>query len=305
MPRPTRREDVGGADAAAKLAILASLAFHRHLHIDDVPFEGIDTLHDDDVAFANELGYAVKLLAHARLSARASPPASAPCWCRTSTRWRASAAASTPSCCAASEIREIMLQGPGAGGAETATAVIGDLLSVLGPRPEGESRHGLPRAAARAREQRAQPALRASRGHRPAGRAGPHRRALRRSRHLARRHDPAAAPRRPRLARVPHPPGLGGERHAPRWTRSQRSTSATASRASCACSPRERDPRACFRAATGAGCSPHSCSTRSARASDWWRCPGSCSTPAATPRPPGWWPSSASSRTCSSASSRA
>ena len=37
-------EDVGGADAAAKLAILASLAFHRHLHIDDVPFEGIDTL---------------------------------------------------------------------------------------------------------------------------------------------------------------------------------------------------------------------------------------------------------------------
>ncbi|MDX6571411.1 MAG: homoserine dehydrogenase, partial [Gaiellales bacterium] len=62
-------EDVGGADAAAKLAILASLAFHRHLHIDDVPFEGIDTLHDDDVAFSNELGYAVKLLAHARLSA--------------------------------------------------------------------------------------------------------------------------------------------------------------------------------------------------------------------------------------------
>jgi hypothetical protein len=61
-------EDVGGADAAAKLAILASLAFHRHLHIDDVPFEGIDTLHDDDVAFANELGYAVKLLALARLS---------------------------------------------------------------------------------------------------------------------------------------------------------------------------------------------------------------------------------------------
>jgi homoserine dehydrogenase len=36
------------------------------------------------------------------------------------------------------EIREITLQGPGAGGAETATAIIGDLLSVLGPRPAGE-----------------------------------------------------------------------------------------------------------------------------------------------------------------------
>ena len=94
-------EDVGGADAAAKLAILASLAFHRHLHIDDVPFEGIDTLHDDDVAFAGELGYAVKLLAHARLSgdgiaARVGPvlvPHEHPARARR-------AAASTPSCCA-------------------------------------------------------------------------------------------------------------------------------------------------------------------------------------------------------------
>jgi homoserine dehydrogenase len=84
-------EDVGGADAAAKLAILASLAFHRHLHIDDVPFEGIDTLHDDDVAFANERG----------CRATGSQPAWRRCSCPTSIRSRASAAASTPSCCAA------------------------------------------------------------------------------------------------------------------------------------------------------------------------------------------------------------
>ena len=131
-------EDVGGADAAAKLAILASLAFHRHLHIDDVPFEGIDTLHDDDVAFANELGYAVKLLAHARLSgdgiaARVAPvlvPHEHPL-ARVSGSFNAVMLRGR-------EIREITLQGPGAGGAETATAVIGDLLSVLGPRPAGE-----------------------------------------------------------------------------------------------------------------------------------------------------------------------
>ena len=131
-------EDVGGADAAAKLAILASLAFHRHLHIDDVPFEGIDTLHDDDVAFANELGYAVKLLAHARLSgdgiaARVAPvlvPHEHPL-ARVSGSFNAVMLRGR-------EIREITLQGPGAGGAETATAVIGDLLSVLRPRPAGE-----------------------------------------------------------------------------------------------------------------------------------------------------------------------
>jgi homoserine dehydrogenase len=132
-------EDVGGADAAAKLAILASLAFHRHLHIDDVPFEGIDTLHDDDVAFANELGYAVKLLALARLSsegiaARVAPvlvPHEHPL-ARVSGSFNAVMLRGT-------EIREITLQGPGAGGAETATAVIGDLLSVLGQQREGES----------------------------------------------------------------------------------------------------------------------------------------------------------------------
>ena len=48
-------EDVNGADAAAKIAILASIAFHAHVRIDQVPFEGIDTLDRDDVTFAQEL----------------------------------------------------------------------------------------------------------------------------------------------------------------------------------------------------------------------------------------------------------
>ena len=85
-----------------------------------------------------------------------------------------------------------MLQGPGAGGAETATAVIGDLLSVLGPRPAGEVATAFRELPLEPPEPRAQPALRAPRGQRPARRAGSDRRALRRSRHLARRHDPAA-----------------------------------------------------------------------------------------------------------------
>ena len=213
-------EDVGGADAAAKLAILASLAFHRHLHIDDVPFEGIDTLHDDDVAFASELGYAVKLLAHARLSgdgiaARVGPvlvPDEHPL-ARVSGSFNAVMLRGR-------EIREITLQGPGAGGAETATAVIGDLLSVLQPAARRRGRDGVPRAAARAAEPRAQPALRAPRGQRPSRRAGPDRRALRRARHLARRHDPAAPRRRARLARLPDAPCLRGER--PRGRRRNR-----------------------------------------------------------------------------------
>ena len=63
-------EDVNGADAAAKMAILASIAFHAHVRIDQVPHEGIDTLDIVDVEFANELGYAVKLLGRAALGER-------------------------------------------------------------------------------------------------------------------------------------------------------------------------------------------------------------------------------------------
>jgi homoserine dehydrogenase len=131
-------EDVGGADAAAKLAILASLAFHRHLHIDDVPFEGIDTLHDDDVAFASELGYAVKLLAHARVSEDGIAARVAPVLVPHDHPLAQVSGSFNAVMLRGREIREITLQGPGAGGAETATAVIGDLLSVLGPRPAGE-----------------------------------------------------------------------------------------------------------------------------------------------------------------------
>jgi homoserine dehydrogenase len=128
-------EDVGGADAAAKLAILASLAFHSHLHIDDVPFEGIDTLHDDDVAFAGELGYSVKLLAHARLSGDGIAARVGPVLVPNEHPLARVTGSFNAVMLRGREIREIMLQGPGA---ETATAVIGDLLSVLGPRPAGE-----------------------------------------------------------------------------------------------------------------------------------------------------------------------
>jgi homoserine dehydrogenase len=137
-------EDVGGADAAAKLAILASLAFHRHLHIDDVPFEGIDTLHDDDVAFANELGYAVKLLAHARLSVEGIAASVGPVLVPHEHPLARVSGSFNAVMLRGREIREITLQGPGAGGAETATAVIGDLLSVLGPRESGTAFRELP-----------------------------------------------------------------------------------------------------------------------------------------------------------------
>ena len=48
-------EDVGGADAAAKMAILARLAFDTPVSLDDVSFEGITEIRPDDLAYAKEL----------------------------------------------------------------------------------------------------------------------------------------------------------------------------------------------------------------------------------------------------------
>jgi homoserine dehydrogenase len=59
--------DVDGTDAAQKLAILAHLAFGARVHWADIPRKGIDTLHVQDVGYAKELGYRIKLLAIARL----------------------------------------------------------------------------------------------------------------------------------------------------------------------------------------------------------------------------------------------
>src|SRR3954468_1691187 len=55
-------EDVGGADAAAKMAILARLAFHSPVSLGDVAYEGITEIQPDDIAYARELGLSLKLL---------------------------------------------------------------------------------------------------------------------------------------------------------------------------------------------------------------------------------------------------
>ena len=55
-------DDVSGADAAAKMAILARLAFHTPVTLDEVAYEGIEEIQPDDLAYAKELGLSLKLL---------------------------------------------------------------------------------------------------------------------------------------------------------------------------------------------------------------------------------------------------
>ncbi len=58
--------DVSGEDSAHKLAILAALAFSQEIDFDAIPVEGIDSLDRSDVAYGQELGYVIKLLAIAQ-----------------------------------------------------------------------------------------------------------------------------------------------------------------------------------------------------------------------------------------------
>jgi homoserine dehydrogenase len=134
-------EDVNGADAAAKIAILASIAFHAHVRIDQVPHEGIDTLDRDDVTFARELGYAVKLLGRAALDEEGVSATVSPTLVPIGHPLARVEGSFNAVMLRGDAIREVTLQGPGAGGDETATAVIGDLLSVVGTRGTGFLQH--------------------------------------------------------------------------------------------------------------------------------------------------------------------
>jgi len=130
-------DDVSGRDAAAKMAILARLAFGAPVRLEDVPYEGIEHLQADDLEYARELGLGLKLIGTAErrddgLSVRVYPAflyAGHPL---------SSVSGPFNAVTVESEaITEITMSGPGAGGRQTASAVLGDVVSVMtgGARP--------------------------------------------------------------------------------------------------------------------------------------------------------------------------
>ena len=128
-------EDVSGKDAAAKMAIIARLAFGVAVHLDDVPYEGIDHLTGEDIAYAKELGLSLKLIGAAErldngLSVRVYPAFLYAGHPLASVNGSFNAVTiESPA------ITEITLSGPGAGGTQTASAVLGDVISAMIPPP--------------------------------------------------------------------------------------------------------------------------------------------------------------------------
>jgi homoserine dehydrogenase len=134
--------DIDGSDAAAKCAILASIAFHTRVVSVDVFREGIAGVTPQDIADASRLGYVVKLLAIAEIqegevAARVHPamiPASHPL---ASVRDAFNAVFVE-----GAGVGQLMFYGRGAGGDPTASSVVGDLVAVartvaFGGRPIG------------------------------------------------------------------------------------------------------------------------------------------------------------------------
>ncbi|MEL7543751.1 MAG: homoserine dehydrogenase [Pseudomonadota bacterium] len=122
--------DIGGFDAAHKLALLTSLAFGTEVAFDNVYVEGIESITSDDVEAARELGYQIKLLGvalqtEAGIEQRVHPamvPVTAPI-----------AGVNGVTNCVAIEaepVGSVLLVGPGAGGGATASSVISDICDI-------------------------------------------------------------------------------------------------------------------------------------------------------------------------------
>jgi homoserine dehydrogenase len=133
--------DVDGHDAAAKAAILASLSFHTRVTRDDVDCSGIRSVTARDVAAARDLGFVIKLLAIAELVEAGDDrgvcvrvhPVLVP-----RTHPLASVRSSFNAVFVeASAAGQVMFYGRGAGGEPTASAVLGDLVTVARNRVAG------------------------------------------------------------------------------------------------------------------------------------------------------------------------
>ncbi|HEX2265494.1 MAG TPA: homoserine dehydrogenase, partial [Solirubrobacterales bacterium] len=138
-------DDVSGADAAAKMAILARLAFHTPVTLSEVAYEGIEGIQPDDIAYAKELGLSLKLLGVAERRDSGISVRVFPCFLYGGHPLAPVEGPFNAVMVEAPAITEVTMSGPGAGGMQTASAVLGDVVSILaGDAPVHETRTELP-----------------------------------------------------------------------------------------------------------------------------------------------------------------
>jgi len=122
--------DVGGLDAARKLSILASIAFGSRVSIDDVYVEGITNISTEDIGYAKELGYVIKLLAIAKDDERGMDVRVHPVFIPVSHPLASVQDVFNAIYIKGDAVGEAMFYGRGAGELPTASAVVADLIDV-------------------------------------------------------------------------------------------------------------------------------------------------------------------------------
>jgi len=130
-------DDVSGADAAAKMAILATIAFGSRVTLADVEYEGIESIVPGHILAAREMGMVVRLIGSATLVDGAVDVRVRPALVDRHHPLAVVEGAFNAVMLQGDSIREITLEGPGAGGTETASAVIADMVSIVGTTGTG------------------------------------------------------------------------------------------------------------------------------------------------------------------------
>jgi len=122
--------DVGGIDAAHKLALLAALAFGTRVDFAGVEIEGIERVGIEDIRHAADLGYRIKLLGSAQMTGRGLEQRMAPCLVPVDSPLANLPGATNMVVVEGDAVGRLVLRGAGAGAGPTASAVMGDVIDI-------------------------------------------------------------------------------------------------------------------------------------------------------------------------------
>ncbi|WP_299654447.1 homoserine dehydrogenase [uncultured Tateyamaria sp.] len=122
--------DVGGIDAAHKLAILSSIAFGTRVDFDGIELEGIERISIEDIGHAADMGYKIKLLGVAQKTGRGLEQRMMPCLVPDTSPFGQLQGGTNMVAIEGHAVEQVVLRGPGAGEGPTASAVMGDVCDI-------------------------------------------------------------------------------------------------------------------------------------------------------------------------------
>ena len=122
--------DVGGIDAAHKLAILSSIAFGTQVDFNGIEIEGIQRVSLDDIIAAADMGYKIKLLGVTQMTGRGLEQRMQPCLVPATSPLGQLDGGTNMIVLEGDAIGQVVLRGPGAGEGPTASAVLSDICDI-------------------------------------------------------------------------------------------------------------------------------------------------------------------------------